>query len=186
MRRSLNPILTTAAMSVCAAVAACAEQRVTITGDRDGSGQNFEWTVVNLHASPIVWVEFPHYHADTFITPAGWKQECTNLEREGSKNLPGLCRGRAESPEHGIARGSPGKFGMRIALIGTEKGRGTVTVKFSDGTIEKVSGVVLPVAPGFFGQFLPAIAMGGLFLAAFLIHALRKRRADRAGPLEPT
>src|SRR5437868_3393823 len=60
-----------------------AGQRLVATGSSensayDASGQNYAWIVTNNHTSPIVYVEFPHYHADTFHTPDGWDQKCTN------------------------------------------------------------------------------------------------------------
>jgi hypothetical protein len=178
-------MLASAALSVCLLASARADDRVAITGGSDGSGQNYQWTIVNQHSSPIISVEFPHYQADTFFTPPGWKQECTHLAIANSENLPGVCRGWADGSTQEIGPGQRGTFGMRLARISAQKGSGTVTVKFADGSTAQVPGVVLPVLPSVWERFLVPIAMGGLFLAAFLIHARRKRRADRAKPSAP-
>jgi hypothetical protein len=174
-----------AALSACLLPPARGQERVQISGGNDGSGQNYQWTVVNRHTSPIVAIEFPHYQADTFITPDGWQQKCTHLAVIGSENRPGECRGFVESPERGIAPGSSGAFGMRLARISAQKGRRAVNVTFADGSTVQVAGVVLPVPPSVWDQYLVPIAMGLLFLLAFLFHWRRKRRGEASGPGQP-
>ena len=47
-------------------------------GVRPSNRQYYDWKVTNHHTSPIIYIEFPHYHADTFGAPAGWTQEWKN------------------------------------------------------------------------------------------------------------
>jgi hypothetical protein len=189
MRPASHRFPAVAVLSACLLASARGAERVEISGGNDGSGQNYQWTVTNRHTSPIVDIVFPHYQADTFIIPEGWKQACTNLAVIGSENLPGECRGYVETPAQGIAPGSTATFGMRLARIGADyRGSRMATVKFADGTQTQVQ-VVVPVAQSFWQRFLPAIVMGVLLLVAFVLHARRKRQSDAArdaAPLEPT
>lgn len=165
--------------------AADAADKVAIDGGRDGSGQNFSWTVRNQASSPIVWIEFPHYHADLFTVPTGWKQECTNLNVIGSEDKPGVCRGMSESAGAGIAPGSSAQFSMRLSRSSANKGSGTVQIKFADGSSASVSGVALPIAPSVWDHLLAPLAMGAIFVTAILIHrSSRKNRGSASTPME--
>jgi len=186
MRFALPRIPAIAVLSASLLGSAQAQERVTIEGGNDGSGQNYEWTVTNRHTSPIVSIVFPHYQADTFTPPAGWRQKCTNLAVIGSADEPGECRGYVEPPTPGIAPGASDKFRIRLARVGAAKGSGTVTVQFADGTSAQISGVTLPTAQSGWEKSLMPVAMGALLLLALLI-ARRKKRGDEpnlAGPPE--
>lgn len=181
---SVRILLIQSAMLCSFAGAANAAEKVVIVGGRDGSGQNFSWTVRNQASSPIVWIEFPHYHADLFTPPAGWKQECTNLNVIGSDDKPGVCRGISESASEGIPPGSSAQFSMRLSRSSANKGSGTVQVKFADGTTASVSGVAVPIAPSVWDHLLPPLAMGAIFVAAIVIH--RKSRKSPGSASTPT
>ena len=95
--RIASPLLLSVAL--VAPRTAAQQPKVTISGGADTSGQNYRWTVTNHYGSPVVYIQFPHYHADTFFAPDGWEKECTNLIRVGARNAPGTCTARADSPE---------------------------------------------------------------------------------------
>ena len=185
MRPALVRIPAIAALLACLVSSAHAQDRVEISGGNDGTGQNYAWTVKNRHTSPIVSIVFPHYQADSFITPDGWKQKCTNLAVIGSENASGECRAYVEPPAPGIAPGASAQFKLRLARVSALRGSGTVTIVFADGTSTLVSGVTVPVAESFLQRLMIPLAMGAIFVAAFLIHALRKRRKEAAKSAAP-
>ena len=63
----------------------------TVTGGPDTSGRKYSWTVTNEHTSPVVYVEFPHYHGSLFFAPENWRVECTFLVNVGVEDRPGIC-----------------------------------------------------------------------------------------------
>lgn len=171
---------------LCCAAIAQTNSGVTITGGPDGSGQNYEWTVTNNAAHPIVDVTFPHYNADTFLSPGDstpsnelddWTEECTNLQQVGATQPDGVCRAFVSDSERGILPGRNAKFGMRIARVAAEKGLGNVVVKLSDGTQITVAGVTLPVAPSVGQKYGMTIIMGGALTIFIVAQAARRRRA---------
>jgi hypothetical protein len=154
--------------------------KVVVAGGADPSGQNYEWTITNHHPSPLVFIEFSHFHADTFTAPAGWKKEITNPSIAGAdESKGGLCRATAESPSSGISTGGSAAFGLRLARIGAPKGRGTMTVRFADGVSFAVTGVSLPVPPSSWERIGTVLLLGGAFVA-FLIFRIRKRPKSSA------
>ena len=77
--RAGRPLAPSLVLSLCAAdlvasPAAAQENLVVIEGEPDESGHNYQWTVTNQHDSPIVEIEFPHFRADLFTAPEGWRQ----------------------------------------------------------------------------------------------------------------
>ncbi len=121
---------------------------VVIRGGADASGHNYQWIVENRSGQPIVWIEFPHFRADTFTPPRGWKFECTHLARLGAgRPEPGVCRAWVETPTMGIVPGSSARFYMRVARAGALRRFGRVRVRLADGTELSVAGVELPTAP---------------------------------------
>lgn len=164
------------AIAYALAALATASEKVVIVGGHDGSGQNYSWTVRNQGTSPIVWIEFPHYHADTFSVPVGWKQECTNLNVIGSEDKPGVCRGMSESAMSGIAPGSSAQFAMRLSRSSANKGRGTVQVKYADGSSVSVGDVALPIPPSVWDHLLPPLALGAIFVTAIVLHRRSRKK----------
>lgn len=151
--------------------------RATIEGGLQLSDGSYAWTVANLHTSPIVELTFPHYLADQFHVPKGWKQETTYLVNVGVEERPGICKAIAPSPDAGIAPKTKGSFGMRLSRKRAPRGSGTVNIRFADGTTAAIANVELPVAP----SNLEAPMMIGGFGTVLLIFILaRRKRRKRA------
>ena len=166
-------------VAVVPPVTAADKPKVTITGGADASGQHYAWTVTNGHTSPIVYLEFPHYHADLFFAPENWSAETTALVNVGYKDEPGVCIARAESPVAGIHLGGALDFGMRIAPLPTKRGKGTVLVRFADGTESGVAGVELPQPRGVWDKYASLIGLGAIFLLWIIFRARRWAKARR-------
>lgn len=154
------------------------DQLVEIDGGADQSRQSYEWLVTNHHSSPIVYIEFPHYHADTFTVPHRWKQESTFLVGVGVPDRPGVCIAHPEPPNTGIAAGGAQRFGMRIAAAGAPVGQGTVKVRFADGKEISVPGVSLPESPATDFKHLPLLGAALLFGGWVVVRTLRERRRE--------
>jgi len=157
-------------------VLAVGNDRVTITGGADDTAHNYAWTVTNRHVSPIVQVEFPHYHADTFMVPPGWTQHCTYLVNVGVEDRPGVCTAAAPAGD-GIAQGESAEFGMRICAAGANVGRGDVTVRFADGSEAVVAGVSLPQASPVSTKYMPLVGLAAIFVLVVVIRERRRRRS---------
>lgn len=153
---------------------------VTISGGSDPSAHNYAWTVTNRHTSPIVHVEFPHYHADTFFAPEGWSKQSTFLLGVGVADKPGLCTATAKSPSDGIAPGRSAEFGMRIGGEGAPRGSGTVQIRFADGSDTTVNNVELPERATAGTRYMPLIGLAAIFAIWIAIKARRSRRAAPA------
>ncbi|MGB2985820.1 MAG: hypothetical protein WBE26_08045 [Phycisphaerae bacterium] len=153
--------------------------KVTITGGADASGQNYTWTVTNKHTSPIVYVEFPHYHAGLFFAPKGWSTESTALVRVGYKDEPGVCIAKSDSPTAGISAGQSVTFRMGIAPLPTRRGKGTVRVRFADGTEAGVTGVELPQPEVIGDKYAPLIGLGAIFLVWMVVRTVRGAKTRR-------
>lgn len=173
-----HPVRLLAAWVVAmAAAAGRAEPQplVTITGGADGSGQNYSWTITNRHSSPIVFIEIPHYRADTFVTPAGWQQECTNLMIAGQAREPGVCRAWPKPNASGLTPGRSAEFALRVAREGAQRRTGTVLVKFADGTQVSIPGVEVPTRESVPERFAALIGMA-LIVGLLIVFQLRARR----------
>lgn len=158
---------------------AAEDSRVSIKGGIDPdepSGHNYVWTVTNRHSSPIVSVEFPHYRADMFLAPDGWKTECTYLVNVGVPLKPGTCTAKMDPEQGGLFRGASATFRMRVAPEGAPIGKGTVLVRFADGTQAAVEGVTLPRAPDESGKHAPLIALVVLFVVVVVVREWRQRK----------
>ncbi|UCC29594.1 MAG: hypothetical protein JSU86_15490 [Phycisphaerales bacterium] len=160
-------------------VTAAEEPKVTIVGGADASGHNYSWTVTNEYTSPIVYLEFPHYHADLFFAPESWSTETTALVNVGSKDKPGVCIARAESPAVGILPGRALNFGMRVAPLPTRRGQGTVLVRFADGTESGIAGVGLPQPGSAWDEYASLIGLGTIFLLWIIFRARRWAKTRR-------
>ena len=157
---------------------------VTITGGADPSGHNYAWTVENSDTSPIVRVEFPHFHADLFFTPEGWSQECTALVNVGYKAKTGSCVASRTAGANGILPGSAAEFRMRIAPLPTRHGTGAVRIWFADGRDISIPGVSLPVRDTVGDKYLSLIALGIMFAAFVAVQTMRRSKARGAGGLK--
>ncbi len=154
----------------------------TIEGGADVSGQNYSWTITNRHTLPIVMVEIPHYHADTFRYPPGWTSECTNLQMAGARDLPGVCRAKVDSAQAGIAPGATETFGVRLAKSGANRRAGKITVRFSDDSELMIGGVELPSPPSRSEQYELLVGLALVFTILLAVHAWRRRRGAKAAP----
>lgn len=146
--------------------------KVVISGGPDTSGHNYAWTITNNHASPIVYVEFPHYHAGLFFAPEGWSTE-------GCENQPRMCAASAESPAVGIPRGQASTFRMRIDPRGAKRGEGTVLVRFADETRVNVGGVELPRSEAVADKYAPLIGLGAIFVVWMTVRTMRRAKRRR-------
>jgi len=155
--------------------------KVEITGGIDNTNQKYAWTMTNHSASPIVYVEIPHYHADLFTTPPGWEQKCTNLRMiGGGDDAPGVCTATMAAGNIGIPPGGTAQFGLRIAREGANRGRDVVKVRLADGTALELTDVELPVAPTFFEQFGTVLGLSALLVAFIAVQIVRQRRRRAA------
>lgn len=146
-------------------------------GTADSSGQNYAWKIQNGTSKPIVFVRFPHFWADTFVAPKGWTMNCTNLQQIGSKSIPGICEATAP-PDGAIPPGGSAAFEMRLANKSPAlRRRGTVGVRFADGTETTVSGVELPTQASFLERNIQGLAMVGIVAIVLAIAVIRKQRA---------
>lgn len=177
------------------ALTTAAPPQATITGGADPAGYSYTWTVTNKHTSPIVHVEFPHYHGALFFAPEDWSVECTFLVNVGVEDRPGVCTARnvlfAEAPA-GFARNNtalgskPGSardtldFRMQVLLRGTRRGQGQVLVRFADGSEVYVAGVELPQREAVGDKYVPLIGLGLIFL--IWVIARSRSRAKRQTP----
>ena len=170
-------IAATLSFSICNF--AIAAPTATITGGAETNGPSYSWTLTNTHDAPIVEVRFPHYHASLFFAPDGWTTKSTFLVNVGVEDRPGVCTATADSPAKGIVRGNSGKFRMQINQRGTQRGRGTVHLRFADGAELDLPGVEVPVAEGLGDKYVSLIGLGGIAVAFLLIRAWRGRRRPK-------
>jgi hypothetical protein len=154
-------------------------------GVRSGNPQYFDWKVTNHHNSPIVYIEFPHYHGDTFNAPDGWAQEWKNRMMLGGKDAPGWVRTSVENPGNGIRPGGSASFEMRLARAGALPRPGKVTVRFADGTELIVADVEVPSAHSFLEQNIMVFSLAVIFVIALAIHFRRRRRTAAPDPPAP-
>jgi hypothetical protein len=153
---------------------------VEISGGRNDDGSFYTWVVHNHSDSPICYVEFPHYHADLWIVPEGWKKEATNLAGvPGPKAAESVARTWKEDPELGIPPGGSARFRLRTGRREIYRGRGTVTVRLANGTELKIKDVEVPSAPSRLDLAAAPIALGVLFVAFVIFHTARRKRAAR-------
>ncbi len=156
--------------------AAADTPKVTITGGADASGYKYIWTVSNEYTSPVVYVEFPHYHGSLFLAPENWRVECTFLVNVGVADRHGICKASADSPSAGIGRSKSGTFRMRVMLTGTTRVQGTVVVRFADGTELAVPAVELPQRETTGDKFVPLVGLAVLFIVLVAVRARRRGR----------
>ncbi len=151
---------------------------VTITGGADPAGYIYTWTVTSKHTSPIVFVEFPHYHGALFFAPEDWSVECTFLVNVAVEDRPGVCTARnmlfAEAPagrnrndvapsgRSALAKGAL-EFRMQVVLDGTRRGPGHVLVRFADDSEVYVAGVELPQREAAGDKYISLIGLGLIF-----------------------
>ncbi|MFO0840500.1 MAG: hypothetical protein U1D55_18485 [Phycisphaerae bacterium] len=139
--------------------------KVKIDGGPDETRQNYVWKITNYHSSPIVYVEFPSHFADVFVAPNGWKSDTS----AGDK-----CVASTSTPEAGIRDSA--QFTMRVSTRQPPTGRGTVRVRFADGSEYLVPDVQVPR-----GQTVPErlATPAALITALAILIATARRRARR-------
>jgi hypothetical protein len=152
------------------------EPGVTITGGLQPDGSFYRWEISNRSSSPVVSIEFPHYQADQFIPPPGWRSKSTFLVNVGVEDRPGTCRAFVDLPKDGIPRGGKASVSMRVRLLESRQGRGTVKVGLADGTTLEIANVEVPCTPGIFERFGVLITLAILLGLAALIASRRRRR----------
>lgn len=178
------PLLLAALLLMQPAWARAEPPRATITGGVQADGA-YAWTVKNQHTVPIVYVEFPHYHGDLFMTPPAWQQETTYLVNVGVPDRAGVCTASVDNPARGIAPGRTAEFGLRISADGTRHGRGSARVRFADGTEFVISDVPLPVQPPTIEKYTGFVGVMLLALLIVVLEARRRRRARRMAAQAP-
>ncbi len=150
--------------------------RATVTGGADGTGHEYAWTVHNHHTTGVVSVRIPHYRANLFRVPSGWKGECTNLVQVGAKDRPGECVASILTGETGIKPGTSVEFRVQIAAGGARRTRGGLLVGFADGLEITVGGVEVPGRESFGDRYVPLIGLAAIFGVWITVRAFRKRR----------
>lgn len=184
---SLRRLLVLSVVGGVLPTATADEPLVTITGGTDPhNAQFYKWSITNKHTSPVVFIEFPHYHADTFTPPFDWAQEWKNRAMVGGKDAPGWVRTSVETPTQGIQPGATASFEMRLARAGADARPGKVAVRFADGTKTVIAGVLLPSAKPLLERNAMAIGLATIFVIAVLVHLRRRRKRLPAAASSPT
>ena len=161
---------------------AAEEPGVTITGGLRPDGSFYEWEIVNNSSLPVVSLEFPHYAADLFTPPKGWRSKSKFRELAGNEKDPWTCRAWVESPKDGIPPRGKVSVTMRVLMLESRPGRGVVKVGLADGKTLEIANVEIPSPPGYFERFGVLITLAILIGIVALIAARRQRRAKgRAG-----
>jgi hypothetical protein len=148
----------------------------------------YSWTIVNKGVLPLTWVRFPHFRAGLFFVPPGWSTaESTFIVNVGVPDRPGFCVGRATEDRYAIAPGKSAAFGMQIAASGARRGRGSVAVRFADGTEYAVENVELPQPEPVLERFAPLIAVAVFLGVVVMVRMIRARRRETAvsGGVQP-
>jgi len=152
------------------------DPKARIEGGADATGHIYEWSVINESRTPIVQVKMHHHRATLFFGPDEWKIECENLVNVGVSTPWGECQATAPTGG-GIAPGRRGAFRMQCAPTGTTRGRGTVIIRFADGTEAVVDGVELPRPESTGDRYIPLLGLGVIAGIYAIIHAARRNRA---------
>ncbi len=150
--------------------------QVTINGGADETHKQYAWTVTNNHTKKIVSITFPHYGANLFFAPKGWKVDCTNLVEVGVSDPTGTCTATAESDRYGISQSRSAEFSMRVPDKRAKRGIGRVTVRFDDGTEFIIRKVELPIAESSLDKNLSLIGLGVMFALYLLFTLLRRKK----------
>lgn len=164
------------------------EHKVEIESEVDKSGHNYIWNVTNRSNSPIVRIEFPHYAADLFHKPPGWKQlssEEMNLVRKGWDGAPGVLVAMREADRPGLRKHRSASFGARIAQRGALRAEGQVKVVFEDGTETLVQEVMLPSMPAQERpehKHMALIGTVAIFVLWVVFREIRRRRRAQREP----
>jgi len=184
IRRTGSLVLIVCTGTLAASSAQDQGDLVVIEGGPDHSGHVYTWTVTNQHDSPIVEIEFPHFRADLFTAPEGWRQETTFLVNIGVAEKEGVCKAIAPSPAGGIAPGQSSAFSMRVAAKGAQRGFATVTVRFADDTTKLIENVPLPQREAVLTRFMGLLGLGGVLVIVILVRSLRRGRNKKPGAPE--
>jgi hypothetical protein len=124
----------------------------------------------------VVFVRIPHYRANLFRVPSGWKGDCTNLVQVGAKDRPGECIASILSGEVGIKPGSSAEFRVQIAAGGARRMQGDLLLRFADGSVLTVGGVEIPGRESYGDRYVPLIGLAAIFGVWITARSFRKRR----------
>jgi hypothetical protein len=150
---------------------------VTITGGSEPTGRTYTWTITNQSSSPIVSIEFRHYHGNVFVPAQGWSADgSTFREGGGWRGQEAKCVGRAMSAEVAIGPGESGEFQLLMDVAGAPRGTGEMKLGLADGTTAVVAGVELPREPSISDTYVSLIGLGGIFGLWLVFQAVRRRR----------
>ncbi len=156
------------------AAAQGAGAKVTIQGGPDETRQQYNWTVTNFHSSPIVAIEFPSHNADQMSAPPDWSVDTRAAH---------VSVATANSPAAGVV--SSGKFGVRVSRLGAMAGRGSVLVRFADGSSYSVAGVAVPRGQSIGERAITPIGLGLILVILIGIARRNRKRAAAAAASEP-
>lgn len=163
--------------------AAAAEPGVSISGGVDATGQFYSWTISNGHSLSILYVEIPHYGADTAEAPEDWAGELTN--RLGQGGRPGKFISAAEFPSSRIPPGGSAQFSLRLPSPSDAKGIRDALVRFEDGSEVLVS-IEVPLKETTGERNVSLIALGVIFILYVSARAVwRARKRATAGSVAP-
>jgi hypothetical protein len=157
-----------------------ADPAVSIEGGPSEDGHQYTWTVRNDGAKAITSVEFPHYNGDLPNEVRHWQLEMTEQVGAGGGGRVGVLVYKAKPPYRGLPAGQSETFGLRVAPAGAVSKAATVTVRFADGTVVPVSGVLCPMPEPWVRRNIPLIGLAACLVLFILIRQLR-RRPTRAG-----
>lgn len=160
-------------IGVWSASALADEPDVSISGGADATGQIYRWTISNGHSLSILYVEIPHYGADTAESPEGWLGELT--VRLGQGGRPGKFVAAAEYPSSRIPPGGSAKFSLRLPSPGDARGVRDALVRFEDGSEVFVS-IEVPLKETTGERNVSLIALGVIFALYVLVRAMWKAR----------
>lgn len=155
----------------------------SVVGERDDTGQFYEWTVTNTGDQPIVGIELPHFRVDLWTAPDGWSTDkSTNIQgMPGVREESGFLRAEATSPTAAIMPGASKTFKARINRKGAPRGHGKVTLTRADDTKLIVQNVVMPAQETWLDQYIMPIGLGVLLLIIVASQAMKKRKPTAAG-----
>lgn len=168
-------------------VAAADDALVRMEGGAADNGEEYVWTVTNLHRSPIVGLTIPCYRAALFQAPAGWTGRKLR-ETDAAVLEPGttVYRFTATSPAAGITKSRSGRFTIRIkAGASAQRALGNVHIRFADGTDAVLAGIEVPQPESSSEMQIRIAGLTAMFAVFIGVQVIRHRRRNRAAEPAP-
>ncbi|MCH7812901.1 MAG: hypothetical protein IID40_02655 [Planctomycetes bacterium] len=168
-------------------VAAADDTLVRMEGGAADNGEEYVWTVTNLHRSPIVGLTIPCYRAALFQAPEGWTGQKLR-ETDAAVAEPGtkVYRFTATSPAAGITRNRSGEFTIRIKPgASAQRTPGKVHVRFADGSSTVLLGIEIPQPESSTVTQVRIIGLAALFALFIGVQVIRHRRRKKAADPAP-